>query len=170
MDVVVSYSFSTSNHNNKLTDNFQVQVVSYSFSTSNHNRSTRFKKRPLSCILFVFYIKPQPRPILTIFSSTLYLIRFLHQTTTVLLLCRNIYSCILFVFYIKPQLTSLNKHCDQVVSYSFSTSNHNLTLITRKNKKVVSYSFSTSNHNDMFTSFISNELYLIRFLHQTTTA
>ena len=57
-----------------------------------------------SCILFHFYIKPQPA------NS--------HDSR------RD--SCILFHFYIKPQPYLLTYRYSRVVSYSISTSNHNL--------------------------------------------
>ena len=57
------------------------------------------------------------------------------------------YCCISFVFYIKPQpLQTL------------------LFYLT-----VVYLSFSTSNHNRGFTNTGTHELYIFRFLHQTTT-
>ena len=61
-------------------------VVSYSISTSNHNR---LQERTA--------IKP------------LYLIPFLHQTTTLERQQITEMSCILFHFYIKPQLAALQK-------------------------------------------------------------
>ncbi len=56
-------------------------VVSYSISTSNHNLWAMYK---------------------TIIK--LYLIPFLHQTTTSFHVIKTSVSCILFHFYIKPQL------------------------------------------------------------------
>ncbi len=77
----------------------------------------------------------------------LYLIPFLHQTTT--LISSSIFSnsCILFHFYIKPQPSIREKDTAVVVSYSISTSNHNTIKVKNKNLGVVSYSISTSNHN-----------------------
>ena len=81
-------------------------------------------------------------------NHLLYLILFLHQTTTPQRLSLLIISCILFCFYIKPQLTEA-KYYD---------------------KTVVSYFVSTSNHNDIQVHKLEDRLYLILFLHQTTTA
>ena len=78
---VVSYSISTSNHNYQSLSNSARRVVSYSISTSNHNNN----------FFYIFYIK-------------LYLIPFLHQTTTIFVLAQAPSRCILFHFYIKPQL------------------------------------------------------------------
>ena len=123
-----------------------------------------------SCILFHFYIKPQP---------------CLRQ-------CDEYASCILFHFYIKPQQALALAIYFLVVSYSISTSNHNFGLFIVSFVSVVSYSISTSNHNpaspliskDSVVSYsisTSNHnifpivlyyrsLYLIPFLHQTTTS
>ena len=82
---VVSYSVSTSNHNCSLVFLFSVFVVSYSVSTSNHNY--------IYCGNFI---------------DTLYLILFLHQTTTLSVETCMLNSCILFCFYIKPQRTAID--------------------------------------------------------------
>ena len=82
-------------------------VVSYSISTSNHNQRTGGKSR-----------------------SVLYLIPFLHQTTTSIKPRVFITSCILFHFYIKPQPSYVNSNTSLVVSYSISTSNHNIWHVT----------------------------------------
>ena len=57
----------------------------------------------------------------------------------------------------------------QVVSYSISTSNHNPAYVNATNTRVVSYSISTSNHNHRVRWQTASRLYLIPFLHQTTT-
>ncbi len=56
-----------------------------------------------------------------------------------------------------------------VVSYSISTSNHNTYDDVCEALKVVSYSISTSNHNILVRNRFIYRLYLIPFLHQTTT-
>ena len=124
-------------------------------------------------------------------TEVLYLIPFLHQTTTRDNFTIKGVCCILFHFYIKPQLErggrllytvvsysiSTSNHnvsrgyLDkfQVVSYSISTSNHNTDVVKTLHVCVVSYSISTSNHNRSLKSFSNLKLYLIPFLHQTTT-
>ena len=101
----------------------------------------------LSCILFHFYIKPQPE----------------------VLVLRPHIGCILFHFYIKPQRRSAGVVGGHVVSYSISTSNHNFRLLRLIDSSVVSYSISTSNHNKWIFRNKKKKLYLIPFLHQTTT-
>ena len=56
-----------------------------------------------------------------------------------------------------------------VVSYSISTSNHNIKAQQTSPRLVVSYSISTSNHNSIGSWNKGKALFLIRFLHQTTT-
>ena len=123
---------------------------------------------PGGCILFHFYIKPQlckhfvcDRPVVSYSISTsnhnsspsmtapdsLYLIPFLHQTTTLQFFRVLPHRCILFHFYIKPQPTECYDSNPYVVSYSISTSNHNEPWTCPKASEVVSYSISTSNHN-----------------------
>ena len=121
-------------------------VVTYSISTSNHNMKN-----------------------LRNIIQRLWLILFLHQTTTRILVGMPLFSCDLFYFYIKPQhsgnpcLTRMG--CDLfyfyikpqlwrvpfeqclVVTYSISTSNHNSILAYFMINFVVTYSISTSNHN-----------------------
>ena len=78
----------------------------------------------------------------------LYTILFLHQTTTSTASVLRVRSCILSYFYIKPQQ-----------SHPF-----------RKKHGVVYYPISTSNHNSPTHSAKNMELYIILFLHQTTTS
>ena len=105
-------------------NNDQIAVVSYSISTSNHNN-------------WGFYL----------ICHKLYLIPFLHQTTTRIKISQNDLRCILFHFYIKPQQVAKSTRSSEVVSYSISTSNHNVCEFIQPKQP----------------------LYLIPFLHQTTT-
>ena len=167
-NLVVSYSISTSNHNYTILQNTPLVVVSYSISTSNHN--SRYSDAQL---------------------HSLYLIPFLHQTTTDEIKHAVRACCILFHFYIKPQrfassicpflvvsysISTSNHNSalemdipDVVVSYSISTSNHNTSVSLKSSLGVVSYSISTSNHNLIKLIISEPMLYLIPFLHQTTT-
>ena len=143
---VVSYSISTSNHNISVAAFERSIVVSYSISTSNHN----IEKRELLDTYVVSYSistsNHNDRGIQSR-SELLYLIPFLHQTTTCFYAIRYIFGCILFHFYIKPQPRVAGFRKPSVVSYSISTSNHNFCTIP-------------------ICLFL---LYLIPFLHQTTT-
>ena len=121
----------------------------------------------------------------------LFLIRFLHQTTTYLHLIWKKLRCSLFDFYIKPQhvhdYNTRRACCSlfdfyikpqpivdleqmvEVVPYSISTSNHNPEVFYFEGRDVVPYSISTSNHNSKMSTTHLLRLFLIRFLHQTTT-
>ena len=57
----------------------------------------------------------------------------------------------------------------EVVSYCVSTSDHNITNNDLQVPDVVSYCVSTSNHNNYVVTGDPIELFLIAFLHQTTT-
>ena len=77
--------------------------------------------------------------------------------------------CSLFCFYIKPQLSGITVEVYNVVPYSVSTSNHNDERSVMMRSRVVPYSVSTSNHNCKTLRCNLNMLFLILFLHQTTT-
>ena len=104
-----------------------------------------------------------------IYIAKLYLIPFLHQTTT-----RGKFPwfkacCILFHFYIKPQRTRLlMPMTDGCILFHFYIKPQPITIWWHQ-RLVVSYSISTSNHNWKKLTIWSLLLYLIPFLHQTTT-
>ena len=101
-DVVVSYSISTSNHNIENSDIFRVEVVSYSISTSNHNWKT-FSNDFLAVVSYSISTSNHNKNTRNHVSRKLYLIPFLHQTTTLTRMLSPPKCCILFHFYIKPQ-------------------------------------------------------------------
>ncbi len=77
---VVPYAFATSNHNRIWWGMRSARVVPYAFATSNHNH----KSRMASC-------------------KELFLMRLLHQTTTIPDCPGELSCCSLCVCYIKPQ-------------------------------------------------------------------
>ena len=77
--------------------------------------------------------------------------------------------CSLFCFYIKPQRAEGFNRRHSVVPYSVSTSNHNINHAGTIVPPVVPYSVSTSNHNAYLGDANLGGLFLILFLHQTTT-
>ena len=99
------------------------------------------------CISSVSYIKPQPGDVQHI----------------------SIPSCISSVSYIKPQPSSSMKSYWMVVYRPFPTSNHNRGAIKRCDDEVVYRPFPTSNHNCLDRQSDRFLLYIVRFLHQTTT-
>ena len=143
---VVSYSISTSNHNLFGRHLTIPPVVSYSISTSNHNI-----------------------PRLIIDRIMLYLIPFLHQTTTRIVSCFCTLSCILFHFYIKPQQKRSLMVPDAVVSYSISTSNHNWVGYNQLRLRLYLIPFLHQTTTVCLVFVDKPTLYLIPFLHQTTT-
>ena len=120
------------------------------------------------CISYYSYIKPQPsrtyqsrhivvyRTIPTSnhnFTCTLfpyrmlYIVLFLHQTTTILPLRRTFFCCISYYSYIKPQREVAPPNCHVVVYRTIPTSSHNILL----------------------SCWWVYQLYIVLFLHQTTT-
>ena len=80
-----------------------VAIVSYRLSTSNHNLYS-FKASSFSLYLIVFLHQTTTSFNTTAGFRKLYLIVFLHQTTTCILSRYPLQHCILSSFYIKPQL------------------------------------------------------------------
>ena len=125
-------------------------------------------------------------------SATLYLIEFLHQTTTETRRLFFVGCCILLNFYIKPQQDAVaGSRVSGCILLNFyikpqprrarrwrSTGCILLNFYIKPQpgvtnggiRSVVSYWISTSNHNNDITAVDVSELYLIEFLHQTTTS
>ena len=101
--LVVSLSYSTSNHNNQLRNSIRLQVVSLSYSTSNHNpyferlmmqrvvslsystsNHNLYHLSPCIAQLFLYPILHQTTTFTGFFSASwgLFLYPILHQTTT----------------------------------------------------------------------------------------
>ena len=166
----------------------------------------------LSCISYYSYIKPQLSifPVLqhcvvyrTIPTSNhnstidvrinfmLYIVLFLHQTTTsfadccIYSCCISYYSyikpqllwttsnivrcCISYYSYIKPQLNDKQGAEGEVVYRTIPTSNHNISFAHKQVSFVVYRTIPTSNHNSIRVSAAPLLLYIVLFLHQTTT-
>ena len=94
---------------------------------------------------------------------------FLHQTTTIATLIQHIKRCILSCSYIKPQQAQTRTPQTHVVYYHVPTSNHNFRQLLFCCFFVVYYHVPTSNHNIRSNILLHSELYIIMFLHQTTT-
>ena len=78
-------------------------------------------------------------------------------------------SCILFHFYIKPQQHILPNISFSVVSYSISTSNHNHVRSIKHAFRLYLIPFLHQTTTYGGPDFATPLLYLIPFLHQTTT-
>ena len=101
----------------------------------------------LSCISYYSYIKPQP----------------LSDEDNV------IASCISYYSYIKPQLITHDGCYFLVVYHTIPTSNHNPAHHPSSSQTVVYHTIPTSNHNSLALGHSFGVLYIILFLHQTTT-
>ena len=106
----------------------------------------------------------------TLSLRSLYIVRFLHQTTTNdgQYIARS--GCISSVSYIKPQLQSFSCGRRAVVYRPFPTSNHNLLLLFPLQRKLYIVRFLHQTTTLSLIVIHSLLLYIVRFLHQTTTA
>ena len=168
-----------------------ILVVYHPIPTSNHNL---FFAPSSSCALYIILFLHQTTTgsRFKVSSSRLYIILFLHQTTTTSTAPISCARCISSYSYIKPQRahselhrrkvvyhpipTSNHNHClvpetvDGVVYHPIPTSNHNSSIQTATAEFVVYHPIPTSNHNTLSLSNTVTPLYIILFLHQTTTA
>ena len=100
-----------------------------------------------SCISYYSYIKPQPSHHFQVDGS----------------------GCISYYSYIKPQPELATRCFNEVVYRTIPTSNHNVLAIIFVSRSVVYRTIPTSNHNPAGTSTCFQGLYIVLFLHQTTT-
>ena len=123
-NTVVYHLVPTSNHNRGILPWQPLHVVYHLVPTSNHNTTSSLVEHvPLFIILFLHQTTTSCLIILSI--PMLFIILFLHQTTT-----RNIFGqfstgCLSSCSYIKPQLDTLHILLDPVVYHLVPTSNHN---------------------------------------------
>ena len=142
------------------------------------------------CISYYSYIKPQLQPLCRcyppvvyrtiptsnhniffcrVYRMPLYIVLFLHQTTTWKLYNLAIKGCISYYSYIKPQLWKQSFILFNVVYRTIPTSNHNYKTIGLSCASVVYRTIPTSNHNSSLSAAVAARLYIVLFLHQTTT-
>ena len=122
-----------------------------------------------SCSLFLFYIKPQ----LAAHSASWISVVHYSFSTSNHNLVGNSFAFALVVHY-SFSTSNHNSYLrdignNSVVHYSFSTSNHNCEGKRVAGAGGVHYSFSTSNHNCWALAMSILRLFIIPFLHQTTT-
>ena len=99
----------------------------------------------------------------------LYIVRFLHQTTTVAVYHYVYKGCISSVSYIKPQQVHRAYQRIWVVYRPFPTSNHNQPKNTSYYVQLYIVRFLHQTTTNYLTYGEGNVLYIVRFLHQTTT-
>ena len=125
--------------------------------------------RHIGCSLFDFYIKPQLQRTMLQCLPSCSLFDFYIKPQLVKIKPNPWICCSLFDFYIKPQLVELMIKHIGVVPYSISTSNHNLTKADAPISKLFLIRFLHQTTTFRLTTQITFRLFLIRFLHQTTT-
>ncbi len=122
------------------------------------------------CSLLCFYIKPQ---LLTCMNSSKSVVPYHVSTSN-----HNYPATLTTVCLVVPYHVSTSNHNQRyrstmwriVVPYHVSTSNHNFDTVNNSWFAVVPYHVSTSNHNYVHIFSLPYTLFLIMFLHQTTTA
>ena len=142
------------------------------------------------CISYYSYIKPQLSIVILawiivvyrtiptsnhncnnpyLVSTSLYIVLFLHQTTTYTMIGNPSSCCISYYSYIKPQLQVCYFLFIAVVYRTIPTSNHNARPLLGAIGWVVYRTIPTSNHNSHLVARTASALYIVLFLHQTTT-
>ena len=102
-------------------------------------------------------------------KQVLYIVLFLHQTTTARFDDEAKECCISYYSYIKPQLRPESTCLISVVYRTIPTSNHNSEYGPTTYRPVVYRTIPTSNHNCLQRYWRTRWLYIVLFLHQTTT-
>ena len=136
------------------------------------HQTTTYKgygKTWICCISSVSYIKPQPEcfnlvTLVSCISSVSYIKPQRHLYRR-----RRQPCCISSVSYIKPQrnLTLLMRKLSCISSVSYIKPQRSVHYIAGIH--VVYRPFPTSNHNNAWMLLRTMKLYIVRFLHQTTT-
>ena len=106
---------------------------------------------------------------LVLHGRKLYIVLFLHQTTTAYNGSEFVDGCISYYSYIKPQHNLFYVARWVVVYRTIPTSNHNPRSLDRNKAVVVYRTIPTSNHNTPVLRWSYSTLYIVLFLHQTTT-
>ena len=143
---VVYHLVPTSNHNSRFCFSMRSSVVYHLVPTSNHNEAdTHAGGRPV-----VYHLVPTSNHNLALVERrllALFIILFLHQTTTMVCPILLISSCLSSCSYIKPQPLLLVVSLNLVVYHLVPTSNHNRPFLLVLFAVVVYHLVPTSNHN-----------------------
>ena len=190
--IVVPYSISTSNHNVLWSHRPALFSCSLFYFYIKPQPAPVAAAVSASCSLFYFYIKPQLYYESGEFNVSCSLFYFYikpqlwlcwerqsgvvpYSISTSNHNCRSAMSPATSVVPYSISTSNHNRittiaHARTVVPYSISTSNHNYKSVYHSILEVVPYSISTSNHNEYHAHPTDEVLFLILFLHQTTTA
>ena len=145
------------------------RVVYHLVPTSNHN-STLLPIFAVALFIILFLHQTTTYGSASTSLGKLFIILFLHQTTTWGALALGETCCLSSCSYIKPQPCIAYYIERYVVYHLVPTSNHNLSIAILMSTTVVYHLVPTSNHNESARAIFSHELFIILFLHQTTTA
>ena len=165
---VVYHLVPTSNHNRKTLPEFYKIVVYHLVPTSNHNLAQTLA----SLHKVVYHLVPTSNhnssPTLA-YGNLLFIILFLHQTTTSNK--TDMFGYGLFIILFLHQTTTYRPYPypAAVVYHLVPTSNHNYFPNRLVAKGVVYHLVPTSNHNNPTELSMLEKLFIILFLHQTTT-
>ena len=168
----------------------ELVVVYHLVPTSNHNLFPSVITI-LQLFIILFLHQTTTMRLFFAFFVLLFIILFLHQTTTGMNLLALRFSCLSSCSYIKPQ-RSMRYHSTRVgclsscsyikpqhrekrqismnvVYHLVPTSNHNTIPRIILQVPVVYHLVPTSNHNSILFNKYDGKLFIILFLHQTTT-
>ena len=157
---LIVFLHQTTTYSNKLLQPGVLYLIVFLHQTTTYSPRG---KTLVGCILSFFYIKPQLVTNLKIGKRRCILSFFYIKPQPCSKRRARLLSCILSFFYIKPQLFFVPYHILWVVSYRFSTSNHNAMMSCVISRSVVSYRFSTSNHNGLMRYHIVAYVVSYRF-------
>ena len=104
-----------------------------------------------------------------LFSPRLYIVLFLHQTTTRSQSFCTWFGCISYYSYIKPQPVRGFDNSVSVVYRTIPTSNHNEFDSIGMERRLYIVLFLHQTTTSGFPEFTAFRLYIVLFLHQTTT-
>ena len=143
---VVYHPIPTSNHNSYSSFMWVLVVVYHPIPTSNHN--CLVSSVPVAALYIILFLHQTTTAIpLTGFRNSLYIILFLHQTTTNLICHTFIKRCISSYSYIKPQPVRGQKHGSSGCISSYSYIKPQPLLLDSLTLVVVYHPIPTSNHN-----------------------
>ena len=119
--------------------------------------------------IVLFLHQTTTRPFTFRETDLLYIVLFLHQTTTSATSRQVLVSCISYYSYIKPQLCRSWYTSSAVVYRTIPTSNHNCLYLRplRRLLYIVLFLHQTTTYH--YQIRVGHTLYIVLFLHQTTT-
>ena len=123
----------------------------------------------LCCISYYSYIKPQLSFVVVVFPSSCISYYSYIKPQPIFVNQYRGDRCISYYSYIKPQPCNSMMFFLWVVYRTIPTSNHNLLWHRGASQKVVYRTIPTSNHNFLNVIIKLQTLYIVLFLHQTTT-